>query len=179
MHLWLPPFTSGTQYCPYFPLLLWQFQYFLCRLIFLYPAIKSWHSSSWALFSHRLLFPWAISTMPVASLITLREVAPFLIPDFSEFENLEPTAYVIYFGYLQSQLKFNIVQNRAWVFPSHMAPFQGFLCRFHHSSSYINWTFIFPSLSLPLSNLLPSPINFIFCFLNFPTFHSLQLSRLS
>lgn len=66
-----------------------------------------------------------------------------------------------------------------WVFPSHMAPFQWFLCRFHHSSSYISWTFIFPPLSLPSSNLLPSPVNFTFCFLNFPTFHSLQLSSLS
>lgn len=66
--------------------------------------------------------------MPVTSLITLTEVAPFLIPDFSEFENLEPAAYVIYFECLQSQLKLNIVQNQAGEFSPHTWPLSNGFC---------------------------------------------------
>lgn len=43
---------------------------FLCSLIFLRPALKRWGSSGEALSSPGLLFPWTVSAVPVASLVT-------------------------------------------------------------------------------------------------------------
>lgn len=113
---------------------------FLCSLTFLYPAVKRWGSSGEALSSPCLLFPWTISTMPVASLVTLGEMTLILIPDFFKLSNLEPAAHLMYFGCLKVDSIATLLKTELVNFLLILDPFPGFYVGegFPHSSSYIS-----------------------------------------
>lgn len=114
--------------------------------------------------------------------ITLREMTPILIPDFSKFETLEPTAYVLYF-------ECHKVNSNSALFKTEPVSFPLILGPFPVVSMLVRGSTIHPVTEAESLSCLPhlpcliyyQVLLILLCvFLNFPTsFHSLPLSSLS
>lgn len=118
--LWLSPFTCGARHCPVSLHLANNFGVSFAGSSSSIQLLKVGIPQARPSLLTVYFFP---GPFQLSTCITLREMTPILIPDFSKFENLEPTAYVLYFECHKVNSNSALFKTEPVSFPLILGPF--------------------------------------------------------